>query len=113
MMCRTSFNKAVQAFYIELQGEMKKVFCTLLIFGSALICISMLSCTMVSRQKPESKIVDPGLTICPEIRPEVCTMDYQPVCAQLRDSGFKPYSNGCTACSDQNVTAYSDGACEK
>jgi hypothetical protein len=67
---------------------------------------------MVSRQKPDSKIVDPGLTICPEVRHQVCTMDFRPVCAQLQDGGYKTYSNGCTACSDPLVTDYSDGTCE-
>ena len=87
---------------------MKKI----LIVASTLICISTLSCAMVSGQKPESKVVDKGLTICPEIRPEVCTRDYRPVCAEMKDGGFKTYSNGCTACTDQAVTAYRDGACE-
>jgi hypothetical protein len=85
----------------------------LLIMGSALICIITMSCAMISRQKQESKVVDPELTICSEPRRQACTRDYRPVCAQLQDGGFKTYSNGCTACADQAVTAYRHGACEE
>jgi len=52
------------------------------------------------------------LTICEEPRPQICTMDYRPVCAQLEDGTLKSYSNGCTACSDPVVTAHREGACD-
>ena len=52
------------------------------------------------------------MVTCPEPRPEVCTQDYQPVCAQLEDGSFKTYSNGCNACSDPAVVGYRDGACQ-
>ena len=47
-----------------------------------------------------------NLTICTDPRPQVCTMDYQPVCAKLNDENLKTYSNSCTACSDVNVVTY-------
>lgn len=50
-------------------------------------------------------------SLCPEIRPEVCTMDYNPVCGQLSDGSFKTYSNGCNACVDPKVISYSQGEC--
>ena len=50
-------------------------------------------------------------TVCTDPRPQVCTMDYRPVCAQLEDGNSKIYANGCTACSDQLVTAYVEGVC--
>ena len=50
---------------------------------------------------------------CTEPRPQVCTQDYRPVCAELQDGNFKTFSNGCSACSDPAVTGYRDGACEK
>ena len=56
---------------------------------------------------------DQKLTVCTEPRPQVCTREYRLVCAQMRDGSFKEYSNGCTACSDQLVTAYKEGACRK
>lgn len=61
--------------------------------------------------------------ICPEPRPQICTYDYNPVCA-TRDTGMRcvttpcpstedvTYSNGCTACSDQSVISYRPGRCE-
>jgi alkaline phosphatase D len=52
------------------------------------------------------------LTACPDQRPQICTMDYQPVCAQLKNGNFKTYSNGCTSCTDPNVVAYRNGTCE-
>ena len=48
---------------------------------------------------------------CPELRPEMCTMDYNPVCGQLSDGSFKTYSNGCNGCSDSKVIGYSQGEC--
>ena len=53
------------------------------------------------------------MTVCTDPRPQVCTMDYRPVCAQLEDGSFKTYSNGCTSCTDQEVTGYTEGACNE
>ena len=59
---------------------------------------------------------------CPEVRPEMCTQMYDPVCG-LMDSGIrcittpcpsvihKTFGNACTACSDEKVTGYVDGEC--
>ncbi len=49
--------------------------------------------------------------ICPQQRPQLCTMDYQPVCAQTQDKTNKTYANGCNACAEQQVVSYSLGAC--
>ena len=49
---------------------------------------------------------------CPEVRPEMCTMDYNPVCGNLPDGSFKTYSNGCNACSDLKVVSYFHGECK-
>jgi len=51
------------------------------------------------------------ITVCAEPRPEICTMEYVPVCATLKDTGMKTYSSGCRACSDINVVSYKTGAC--
>lgn len=62
------------------------------------------------------------LTPCPEQRPQVCTMDYQPVCA-TRDTGIrcvaapcpsteqKTYSNACNACADAKVLGHIADEC--
>jgi len=51
------------------------------------------------------------LEVCEEPRPQVCTMDYRPVCASLIDGGQKTYSNGCSACADNSVEGWRDEAC--
>ena len=53
-----------------------------------------------------------AMTACTEPRPQICTREYRPVCAQLSDGRFKTYATGCTACSDAAVSAYKAGACE-
>jgi hypothetical protein len=56
---------------------------------------------------------DAASVACSEPRPQMCTMDYRPVCAQLENGQLKTYSNGCTACSDTKISSYRDGACEE
>ena len=48
---------------------------------------------------------------CTQPRPQVCTMDYQPVCGIQADGTKKTYSNGCSACSDLKVIGYNEGEC--
>ena len=67
----------------------------------------------VDEPEQDSSSDDQTLIHCTDPRPEVCTRKYLPVCARLQDSDSKTYSNGCTACSDPNVIAYYDGACEE
>ena len=60
---------------------------------------------------------------CKGPRPEICTNEYEPVCAQ-KDTGIRcvttpcpateevTYPNACTACADSKVSGYIPGACE-
>ena len=48
---------------------------------------------------------------CFDPRPEICTMDYQPVCGFNLDNSSKTYSNICSACSQQKVIKYIKGNC--
>jgi len=48
---------------------------------------------------------------CLEPRPDMCTMDYQPVCGFNVDNGSKTFSNGCAACSDRSVVKYINNEC--
>ena len=50
-------------------------------------------------------------TQCPAERPQVCTMEYNPVCATVKSVGQKTYSSACNACADDQVTQYLGGAC--
>jgi hypothetical protein len=57
---------------------------------------------------------EPGaldLIICEEPRPQICTNEYDPVCATLQDDDVKTYATGCTSCSDPKVQGYKKGAC--
>ena len=53
-----------------------------------------------------------ALVQCTDPRPQICTREYNPVCATLEDGSVKTYATGCTACSDQQVTGYRQGSCE-
>ena len=54
----------------------------------------------------------PVLVVCEEPRPQVCTMQFDPVCGLTADSQYRTYSNACSACSDAGVSGHSSGACE-
>ena len=54
---------------------------------------------------------DPRLVECTDPRPQACTMHYDPVCGNLEDGGRQTYSNGCTACADQQVLGHRPGEC--
>ena len=51
------------------------------------------------------------VTQCTDPRPQVCTMEYAPVCADLVAGGRKPYSSACNACADDAVSGYLSGDC--
>lgn len=53
----------------------------------------------------------PLVNRCPDIRPQVCTMEYAPVCAELAGGGRREYSSGCNACADDAVVAHTAGPC--
>ncbi|AQA16980.1 hypothetical protein BST95_00835 [Halioglobus japonicus] len=48
---------------------------------------------------------------CSGERPQVCTMEYNPVCADLAAGGQKTYASPCNACADDAVTGYELGEC--
>ncbi len=54
----------------------------------------------------------PVLVACEEPRPQLCTMQYDPVCGLTANNQYKTYSNACSACSDASVSGHSPGACE-
>ena len=74
-------------------------------FALGVIGVALLSsCQSVStKQVPE--------VLCQDPRPEICTMDYNPVCGFADDMIGKTYSNACSACSDQSVNGYTYGEC--
>ncbi len=60
----------------------------------------------------ESVSSRPVLATCEEPRPQLCTMQFDPVCGLTADNQYKTYSNACSACSDASVSGHNPGACE-
>jgi hypothetical protein len=83
-------------------GSLGADFCAVL---SAVLCALVLAGCSSGSGDP------PGFEQCPEVRPEICTQQYDPVCATLDDGSRASYGNGCTACSDARVRGYVAGAC--
>lgn len=50
--------------------------------------------------------------VCTEPRPQICTMEYQPVCALREDGQRETMSSPCNACADVAVVRYTPGACD-
>jgi hypothetical protein len=49
--------------------------------------------------------------ICTDPRPQICTMEYLPVCATMTDASVNTYASGCSACSDAQVVSWVEGEC--
>ena len=71
----------------------------------------LLGCQQTSTAPSDADDGGIAITECVEPRPEICTMDYTPVCGQFGDGATKDYSNGCNACSDPTVVRYIPGLC--
>ena len=50
---------------------------------------------------------------CDAERPKVCTMIYDPVCAQRSTGEVADYASPCNACADVTVTAWHPETCEE
>lgn len=77
-----------------------------------------------SDQQPKADAYNSELIACPSTRPEVCTFEFQPVCAR-KDTKIRcvttpcpseelvTYGNACSACSDPQVYGYIPGPCNE
>ena len=80
-----------------------------------LVLLSLLSVACATSYDNKNNLNQPGaldLILCEEPRPQVCTQEYNPVCATLRDGSTKTSSTGCSSCSDSEVVGYQMGACD-
>ena len=89
-----------------------------LIFLLTLLLLALAGCKQSSDQpaaRPETPEPTeiPGLSLCTDPRPEVCTQNYAPVCGVHEDGSRRTYSNGCMACSNAEVVGSLPGACPK
>jgi len=48
---------------------------------------------------------------CEDPRPEICTMNYEPVCGFTAEGISETHSNACSACSVPEVIVYQEGSC--
>jgi len=53
----------------------------------------------------------PAMTACQDPRPQICTLDYRPVCGQSTTGETKTYGNACMACGDASVIGSFEGEC--
>ena len=58
-----------------------------------------------------TSILAQDVTLCPKERLAICTMDYTPVCASMKDDSVKNYGNACSACADPEVVSHVVGVC--
>lgn len=76
---------------------------------TSIIALSLLFSACSSQQK----IIPSFTQACPEIRSEMCTFDFRPVCGFNDDGSKKTYSNACVACSTTtSVQGYDLGECK-
>lgn len=74
-----------------------------------LLLLTVLILVTACKQDAANQDMD---VVCKDPRPEICTMNYLPVCGISSDETVKTYANGCTACSNQHVLGYREGACK-
>ena len=78
----------------------------------AVLAIVLLSLGACAGSKPNPSSTGNQQALCSEPRPQVCTADYRPVCAEQQNGELKTYSNACSACGDASVASHREGACE-
>ena len=83
--------------------------------GAALLLWTTAACAATAPAERETS-TEAGLVACTEPRPQVCTMQYEPVCARIGEGDaaeWKTYASDCSACGDPEVSAYRPGGeCE-
>ncbi|WP_052691869.1 hypothetical protein [Teredinibacter purpureus] len=75
-----------------------------------------ISVVLSACEKPAEEphvITPPPLAVerCTDPRPELCTMNYDPVCATHNNGNRTTEANNCTACATATVEHYSMEAC--
>ncbi|WP_116367224.1 hypothetical protein [Parahaliea mediterranea] len=79
---------------------------------AALLSLTLLFAACSAAPPPPPTAPADSLTgQCSEPRPQVCTMEYDPVCGELRGGGRTDYSSPCNACAHDEVVSYLKGAC--
>lgn len=76
---------------------------------AGLLLAALAACQPVSEQ---ARVAAEFPLRCPDTRPEVCTQQYDPVCASTGAGRRQTFSNACHACADRRVQAYRPGRCD-
>ncbi|MDX2320151.1 MAG: hypothetical protein QNK26_06070 [Moritella sp.] len=83
-----------------------------------LLALTVFGLAACSNTEPTPETTKPLPTLpsysnsCPDERPQICTMDYNPVCGITESGELKTFGNACGACSDETVRGYSAGECK-
>ena len=80
----------------------------LIVISCVFVSLTSFSCAVA----PEKEVLDKKLTKCVTPKPQICTQDYNPVCGFETDGNHKTFSNACTACSNNEVISFDNGACK-
>jgi len=87
------------------------------IYKSNKFLLSLFSCLLLSitacSTNSNQENTKTNKVTCTEPRSLICTHDYRPVCAESKSGRYRTYSNGCSACSNPDITRHIDGACPK
>ncbi len=87
------------------------------------MCVIEIGDDTQTSEKPTSAIrplpIEDKPRICPAQRPDVCTEEYAPVCAKIKEEEaggvsritHKTYPNACHACQDKRAAEYKKGEC--
>lgn len=79
-----------------------------------IVLLALAGCsTPASQPTPELGTAPIPLSACSEPRPQLCTMQYAPACAELVAGGQREYASPCNACADVAVAGYREGPCPK
>ena len=83
-----------------------------LVFSGIVVFMQVGGSTDAKPQPAQITESAPDVVQCLEPRPQICTQEYLPVCANLKDGTKLTYATGCVACSDANVVSYRPNQCE-
>ena len=80
---------------------------------AACLTVLLVGCSASTADPAASRGAD--FVVCEPPRPEICTQEYVPVCAERRSAEGAvervTRSNRCRACSEDDVTGFDPGAC--
>jgi len=71
-----------------------------------LLLVAITACNTVAEDE-----LDGHFNQCTEPRPQICTREWNPVCATKTNGSKATYATGCTACADPEVKGYVPGEC--